>query len=744
MLVCIVASIGFWVLFKGRNSYPDFQGLFPVILWLMLMLLHLVLGSIAISRVWKSDQHARYSFVFVYFIGSFFIHLTLLFDYNGWNEKLYVSVQDVLHPEDSLLHRALEQKTINLSEVRKLLDGGGNADSWRGTWAIWKANGTENKALMKLLLDSGAQPDRNSRSGTSHKNFKYRIDGPLERILVRRDKRSTILCVELQSNSKVDSDFHSPSLINNLLIAGANAKQLCKGQFPGSVIYQTALRGDAANLKLLLKHGGTTDDQTELTKITERFRWAASSDASELLQALIALLPRNDYQATYDTALREAIAAGKPDAAILLLGLGAQPQQSDMISLAINKSAAHPGLVVKLIAAGANPNIEDSGGKSPIALALSKKNLPLLKTLIKLGADVKQSGIRYGTLHAAFKIKQPDRLAFVKVLVAAGANLEKRNQNDNSFLMRAARADDVQSVQFAIQSGADLNATNIQGNSAGILAQKAHASSEIFTLLNFDNVPPLPTLDQLIYAVRFGSLTQVIQLLKDGASVNGLNKVGVTPLEAAMRKSRPEIYVQLLQSGADPESLVRNGSPLKSGIQRYTVQRLREARGLKKRDNASIPILLAAAMSGSVVLVDTLLQAGAKPNAIAFTGESALHMMAFQRKDYTAVVTSLVQAGINTSSYNQDGYTAMTLAAKNQCIELIDALIRAGADINLKDAKDRTVIGEAIRNGGILEIIFHLLKMNAQPNKADLEYVKANFSPNGLAEIRAAIEENKK
>ena len=157
--ICAVATAGFWWLFAGRDHYEDFQGFFPLILWLILMAMHAVFGSIVLILV--APERSRFILlpVQLYFWLSLVIHVGLLFDWMGWDEDLYESVNNQLFPLDKALHQALAEQDVQASDIEVLLKQGANADSWRGTWAIWRARALPDNDVLSLLLRYGANPD---------------------------------------------------------------------------------------------------------------------------------------------------------------------------------------------------------------------------------------------------------------------------------------------------------------------------------------------------------------------------------------------------------------------------------------------------------------------------------------------------------------------------------------------------------------------------------------------------------
>lgn len=109
---------------------------------------------------------------------------------------------------------------------------------------------------------------------------------------------------------------------------------------------------------------------------------------------------------------------------------------------------------------------------------------------------------------------------------------------------------------------------------------------------------------------------------------------GFTALHLAAFFRQPEAVGRLLEAGADPSALARNGSELRP--------------------------LHSAAASGELESVRLLLDAGADPNAAQAGGFTPLHAAA--RHGHEEMAAVLLGAGADTTLQTHDGQTASDLA----------------------------------------------------------------------------------
>jgi ankyrin repeat protein len=129
--------------------------------------------------------------------------------------------------------------------------------------------------------------------------------------------------------------------------------------------------------------------------------------------------------------------------------------------------------------------------------------------------------------------------------------------------------------------------------------------------------------------------------------------------------------------------------------------------------------VLTAANNGDLSQLRKLLRDGADPNEHTGTGKTALHYAA-QSKN-VAVVEALIRAGANVNSEMTGNVTPLMLSldmAFGQP-EIALALIRAGANINVADKNgDTALIIAATESSG--EVFRILLEKGANPNARDL------------------------
>lgn len=143
-----------------------------------------------------------------------------------------------------------------------------------------------------------------------------------------------------------------------------------------------------------------------------------------------------------------------------------------------------------------------------------------------------------------------------------------------------------------------------------------------------------------------------------------------------------------------------------------------------------------AAASGSIGVVEILIANGANVNTADQNGCTPLHCAAHNANK--EIVELLLDTGANVDAVSQAKSTALhhAVSAENCQVEIVEAILKKEADVDMTDKYGRTPLCWAIRNG-YSEIARILLKYNADPLlghksfntlKLLIELIKNDFS----------------
>lgn len=320
-------------------------------------------------------------------------------------------------------------------------------------------------------------------------------------------------------------------------------------------------------------------------------------------------------------ALHVAVEAGHLVTVNLLLDRGADPdarggsERETALHLALARGLVQIAAVLVERGASVGEGMPSSdAGESHFVHAVRCGQLHIAERVLSKGVDINarsnkallgrvvqsgkreslqfllERGMRVGlddALHVAARRRDT---ASAQLLLAAGANVDARDDHDRTALLVAASGGDVARVEWLLRSGANPNAPSGDGVTPLAAAAEAGESEAVEALLGGGaSTNGAQGADALSCAARGGQRATVERLLAHGvdvatrdrehatalhraagaghadlidllvsrgAPVDGQDHAGETPLHLAVRSEHPDAAKQLISLGADP--LVEN------------------------------------------------------------------------------------------------------------------------------------------------------------------------------------------
>src|SRR5688572_4410363 len=320
----------------------------------------------------------------------------------------------------------------------------------------------------------------------------------------------------------------------------------------------------------------------------------------------------------------------------------------------------------------------------------------------------------------------------IKTFLAAGMNINARNENGYTALMKAASSGQTETVQALLAAGADSDLAN-GGRSALSLAAVNGDLSTMKVLiaggaqvdLKLNGLPYQPDETALILAAVSGKRESVTLLLDSKASIDAKSDRWGTALVAAACQKHFDTARALLDRGANPNaSSAVNVSSGSTALHCAAMHGSRELIQLLLDKGADINAkmsggqtpLIASLTSGRVPSISTLTPVGVNspgnpgvpappPGRVNTPGNPSAFL--------------LIDRGADVNASADNGMTALSLAVELMQSDIVRALLAKGADPNKKGRSGNPLLLHHLVNGeGGVEMAILLINGGADVNAA--------------------------
>jgi len=241
------------------------------------------------------------------------------------------------------------------------------------------------------------------------------------------------------------------------------------------------------------------------------------------------------------------------------------------------------GIVMYLLANGANPNMVERQGWTPLHCAVRIRNLPVMRMLVAAGADIDSRTNERVTPLICICASENIDIQVVRWLLNHGANPNLADSGGYTALMFVAMSPHVNIARLLIRAHADVNMRTDTTNESA-----------------------------LGLAVIWHHHRMVAELLRAGADVNLIcTESGDTPLIVACQEANTECVTYLLDRGADVN---------------------------QTNDSDITPLIMLAMTSDDVYIGTLLINAGANVMARTVVGETAFTIATRHQFHYLATL----------------------------------------------------------------------------------------------------------
>ena len=180
-------------------------------------------------------------------------------------------------------------------------------------------------------------------------------------------------------------------------------------------------------------------------------------------------------------------------------------------------------------------------------------------------------------------------------------------------------------------------------------------------------------------------------LVERGAPLNAHSEKGLTMLWCATAEGNDELLDFLLRKGADPNVQCRSGvTPLMAAQSVGALNALLKAGANPNvQDNEGETVLMKVRRNQE--FIEPLFKAGADPTIKDNEGQTVMHHW-IRLLENEALLGDLIARGCLIDEQDNEGYTPLMYAARYDYPKTVDALLKRGADPNLRGPVGRTAL----------------------------------------------------
>lgn len=410
-----------------------------------------------------------------------------------------------------------------------LLSAGANVDGRNdnGRTALHYAAETGNMVTLKSLLAAGADPVAVDNAGNT----------ALLRALASGHADHATLLEE--AGAKIGDDEHI------MFVAAAEAARL----------------GAAESVAFILRHGFDPNRKDGTGR-----PWIVSTIIGKDPECLSAAIEYGADATVADnrgfTPLHWAVREGFAAAIAILLEAGADvnataecnPQGRGMapIHLAVN----HPHIVRLLIEGGADIDLPDADGQTPLLRALTTESLESARVLLDAGADANLGDTnRVYPIFAALKFP-----ALLERILESGVGVNVVSGQGFTPLFYAITIENPHVVECLLQAGADITAPGLEGASLIEHAVQVPDVFAVFVAHNADLNTRNGNGDTALHVAAANNDAHAAEaLIAAGADIDAAGNAGDTPLHRAVQRNSTAVAEVLVAAGADVTRANDNG-----------------------------------------------------------------------------------------------------------------------------------------------------------------------------------------
>ncbi|MCQ2574108.1 MAG: ankyrin repeat domain-containing protein [Treponema sp.] len=655
--------------------------------------------------------------------------------------KTPYDINDTDEDGNTVLHLAARLKDPKVAEYFILKGADTEIVNKKGNTALHEAILSNNYAVAEVLTKMGADVFatgviENKKTYTNengeivediHPVYKRALEMGLESKTNSQDYENLFITPE---NGKREIEYGQNMVHYFVQRQNEHAIGLCiskgldlsvrddNGKTPLDLAFEEIDDLKSVNIAALLIKGGAEQVETEFSY----FQDAVSSYNMDMRF--------EDNQ----TPLHMASAMGHLAIAEYLLINGADPNLQDSSgSTPLHEAVRYGNIdVIKMLVNGnvknkndfhCNVNALNNLGKSPIMVIMPKDKMEeIYDILIEQGADLNiKDSFGDTLLHTATMMHAPSTI--LSKLVEGGADVNVKNKEGVTPFEIAIQHNSREMTKFYAEHDADIHTKDTHGISPLSLALEAER--DLFEMIiskknaqsqNSEGNTPLH-----VALLNNASMEKILYIISLTDDVNIRNSDGNNVLYIACEKRQESVVKAILEKGGDIFSINKDSySPLRLALrdggklQDWIIT----SRTIKTTDGLGNTVLHYAAEWQYSNAIISLVEKGADPLARNANGENIC--FSASKTDNPEILNTVIKVGAHVNERDYLGNTPLHMAVKFEANKSIARLLELGIDINAQNTSGKSALAVAAFSGKYPTAEF-LLKNGADVNTSDVE-----------------------
>ncbi|XP_051169281.1 ankyrin-2-like [Leptopilina boulardi] len=366
-------------------------------------------------------------------------------------------------------------------------------------------------------------------------------------------------------------------------------------------------------------------------------------------------------------------------------------------------------LVDILLKNGADVNIVNEDGKTPLYVATKLNNIQLVEILLKNGADVNIANHLGET--ALYVATEENNIQLVDILLKNGAKLNGQD-NFRKSIRRAAVNNNIELIKILFKHGAKVYQLD--------KAYEGRTDKE-------------SSMTALHIAVKYRNFEMVKLLMTNGFDrIDAINELGETPLDLSIQSNCLDVVKLLIENGAK----IRSKPVLEEALHFGNLELWKY---LLTCNSTIIPKkflcdseLHSAVRASQVEIVEEIIKKEASKVKFDLRSCGCAVYIAVENGN-EEILKILLTAGFSIENFL--GINPLHVAATFKYTQLVELLLKFGANINSRTDKHEITPLDFAAAAGHANMVKFLLDFGADPIKSGSHYTSLYYALHRLSDI---------